>query len=154
MAIRGGNEGDRTGKVPCVKWKTLSNDYGRTWSEPEPFTFSDGTPFWSPTSQAMFIRSSRTGKAYWIGNISRVRPNAGWPRYPLVIAELDEEKLGLKRETVTVIDDRGPEDGSDMQLSNFGFLEDPATGHIIVMLTRFAGGPGWNDQVTYEIEVR
>jgi len=154
MAIRGGNEGDRTGKVPCVKWKTLSNDYGRTWSEPEPFTFSDGTPFWSPTSQAMFIRSSRTGKAYWIGNIPRVRPNAGWPRYPLVIAELDEEKLGLKRETVTVIDDRGPEDGSDMQLSNFGFLEDPATGHIIVMLTRFAGGPGRNDQVTYEIEVR
>jgi hypothetical protein len=154
MAIRGGNEGDQTGAVPCVKWKTLSRDYGQTWSEPTPLTFSDGTPFWSPTAQAMFLRSSHTGKAYWIGNIARVRPRAGWPRYPLVIAELDEEALGLRRETVTVIDDRGPEDGSDMQLSNFGFLEDPVSGHILVMLTRLAGGPGWAGVVTYEIEVR
>ena len=154
MAIRGGNEGDMTGMVPCWKWATVSNDYGRTWSKPRPFTFSDGTPFYSPTSQGMFIRSSRTGKAYWIGNISRVRPRAGWPRYPLVIAELDEAKLGLRRETVTVIDDRGREDGSDMQLSNFGFLEDPATGHILVNLERTCGGPGADGPMTYEIEVR
>jgi hypothetical protein len=154
MAMRAGNEGDRTGKVPCWKWKTLSADYGKTWSEPTPLTFSDGTRFWSPTSQGMFIRSSRTGKAYWIGNISRVRPRGGWPRYPLVIAELDEEKLGLRRETVTVIDDRGPGDGSDMQLSNFGFIEDPQTGHILVTLNRLRGAPGADGQVTYEIEVR
>ena len=102
----------------------------------------------------MFLRSSRTGKAYWIGNISRVRPRAGWPRYPLVIAELDEQKLGLRRETVTVIDDRGREDASDMQLSNFGFLEDPATGHILVYLNRLCGGPGADGPMTYEIEVR
>jgi len=154
MAIRGGNEGDRTGQVPCWKWKTLSTDYGRTWSEPMPLTFSDGAPFWSPTAESNFIRSTRTGKAYWIGNISRVRPKGGWPRYPLVIAELDEEALGLRRETVTVIDDRGPEDSSDMQLSNFSFLEDAATGHIVVMLNRMRGGPGAEGQVTYEIEVR
>ena len=154
MAIRGGNEGDKTGKVPCWKWATRSIDYGRTWSQPRPFTFSDGTRFYSPTSQGMFIRSSRTGKAYWIGNISRVRPRGGWPRYPLVIAELDEQKLGLRRESVTIIDDRGRTDGSNMQLSNFGFLEDPATGHLLVFLNRTGGGPGADGPMTYEIEVR
>ncbi|NUQ65711.1 MAG: exo-alpha-sialidase [Pirellulales bacterium] len=154
MAMRAGNWMDRTGKVPCWKWKTLSTDYGRTWSQPAPFTYSDGSSFWSPTSQAMFIRSSTTGKAYWIGNISRVRPRAGSPRYPLVIAELDEEKLGLRPQTVTVIDDRMPGDGSNMQLSNFSFIEDPTTGHILVTLHRLGGGPGADGNQTYEIEVR
>ncbi|MCC7085739.1 MAG: exo-alpha-sialidase [Pirellulales bacterium] len=163
MVIRAGNEGDNTGKVPCWKWKTLSTDYGKTWSELTPFTFGDGKSFWSPTSQAMFIRSSRTGKAYWIGNISRrIRPVAGSPRYPLVIAELDEEKLDLRRETVTVIDDRMPGDSADMQLSNFDFIEDSATGHILITLERSQGrsswgsppnGPGVSGQQTYEIHV-
>lgn len=154
MAIRGSNEGDCSGRVPCCKWKTLSTDYGRTWSEPSPLTFSDGTPFYSPSAQSNFWRSSRTGKVYWIGNISRVRPRGGWPRYPLVVAELDEEKLGIRRETVTVIDDRGLQDGSDMQLSNFGFVEDPATGHLLVCLNRYHGGPGADGPMTYEVEVR
>jgi hypothetical protein len=163
MAIRAGNEGDRTGKVPCWKWKTLSTDYGRTWSKLTPFTFSDGARFWSPTSQAMFIRSSRTGKAYWIGNISRSRPRGGSPRYPLVIAELDEKALGLRADTVTIIDDRGFGDGSDMQLSNFSFMEDRETGHILVTLYRYQGraswatppaGLGYEGWVTYEIDVR
>lgn|GEM_PF-3434693 len=60
-----------TGKVSCWKWKTLSTGYGTTRSKLTPFTFSDGARFWSPTSQAMFIRSSRTGVAHWIGNVSR-----------------------------------------------------------------------------------
>lgn len=154
MVIRAGNEGDQTGTVPCFKWKTLSTDYGKTWSKLTPFTFSDGTRFWSPTAESNFVRSSVTGKVYWIGNIARVRPRGGWPRYPLVIAELDEEKLGLRKETVTVIDDRGPRDSSDLQLSNFSFLEDPRTGHILVMLNRLRGGPGASGPHTYEIEVR
>ncbi len=154
MVIRAGNEGDHTGTVPSWKWKTLSTDYGRTWSELSPFTFSDGSRFWSPTAQSNLIRSSRTGKVYWIGNISRVRPRSGWPRYPLVIAELDEERLGLRQETVTVIDDRGPQDGSNMQLSNFDFLEDAATGNIIVRLNRFNGGPGADGLHTYVIQVK
>ena len=107
-----------------------------------------------PTSQCSLLRSSKTGKVYWIGNISRLRPRGGWPRYPLCIAELDEATLGLRRETVTVIDDRGREDSSDLQLSNFGFVEDPATGHIVVMLDRMRGGPGAEGGATYEIEVK
>ncbi|MDI9583270.1 MAG: hypothetical protein QM473_03550 [Acidobacteriota bacterium] len=143
----------RTRTVPSWKWKTLSTDYGRTWSPLEPFTFSDGSFFFSPISQSNFVRSSKTGKVYWIGNISCIRPRAGWPRYPLVMAELDEEALGLRKETVTILDDRGPKDGSNMQLSNFDFAEDSATGNIIIRLNRFNGGSDAIGVHTYTVEV-
>ena len=56
-----------------------------------------------------------------------------------------------------------PGDSADMQLSNFGFIEDPQTGHILVTLNRSQGrsswgpppnGPGVDGWQTYEIEVR
>jgi len=56
------------------------------------------------------------------------------PRWPLVIAELDEEKLALRKNTVTIIDDHGPNDGADLQLSNMSNIEDPQSGRIIVIL--------------------
>ena len=37
-------------------------------------------------------------------------PHGNSPRYPLIIAELDEEKLGLHRPSVTIIDDRAADD--------------------------------------------
>ncbi|MCD6359394.1 MAG: exo-alpha-sialidase [Armatimonadetes bacterium] len=135
MVIRGSNQ-PNTGTQQPVKWRSLSEDYGRTWSEPEPFTYADGSKFMSPSACSALIRSSVTGKVYWLGNISRVPPVGNSPRYPLVMAELDEQSLGLKRETVTILDDRGPEDSPDLQLSNFKLLEDPATGHIVITLNR------------------
>lgn len=154
MVVRAGNEGDRNGTVPSWKWKTLSTDYGRTWSALECFGFSDGTRFFSPTSQSNFIRSTKTRKVYWIGNISRVRPRSGWPRYPLVMAELDEGVLALRKETVTILDDRSVRDGSNLQLSNFGFAEDPRTQHIIIHLTRLNGAPDAAGVHTYRVEVK
>jgi len=63
-------------------------------------------------------------------------------------------RLGLRRDTVTVLDDRGRDDASDVQLSNFARQEDAATGHILVALDRMHGGPGADGPVTYTIEVR
>lgn len=111
----------------------------------------------SPSTCSAFHRSSATGKVYWIGNISRVMPQGNSPRYPLVIAELDEETLSLRRDTVTVIDDRGPDDPSDLQLSNFKVLEQPETGRILVYLSRWMRDqPDHPDEGphTYVIEVR
>ena len=156
MVIRGSNEPNPTGKIPACKWKTLSTDYGKTWSPCEPFTFDDGTSFLSPASCCSFIRSSRTGKCYWVGNISRTLPRGDWPRYPLVIGELDEEKLALRRETVTIIDDRTPEDPPSLQLSNYGLLEDEKTGELILHLNRMVPGkkrPG-SGPYTYVIRVK
>jgi hypothetical protein len=151
MVCRGSNA-PFTGKQKAWKWKTLSQDYGRTWSEYTQFTYEDGTGFLSPSSCSNFIRNSRTGKVYWIGNISRTRPNGNEPRWPLVIAELDEAQLALRQETVTIIDDRGPKDGPEFQLSNMGNIEDPKTGNIIVLLDRMGGEPSGKHE--YIIEVK
>jgi hypothetical protein len=158
MVIRGSNEPNPTGKIPAYKWKTLSTDYGRTWSKPEPFTFEDGEPFLSPSSCCSFIRSSRTGKCYWVGNISRVLPRGNWPRYPLVIAELDERKLSLRKKTVTIIDDRQPDEPSNLQLSNYDLIEDEKSGEIILRVTRSTFLPGEDfpgaGEYTYVIQVQ
>lgn len=157
MVLRGSNL-PNTGTQQPVKWRSLSEDYGRTWSEPEPFTYEDGAAFMSPSACSAFIRSSATGKVYWVGNISRVLPQGNAPRYPLIVAELDEETLCLRRDTVTVIGDRGPDDSPDLQLSNFKLLEDPATGRIIITLNRLMpsredSGPTGGTH-TYIVEVR
>lgn len=155
MTIRGSNEPNPGGKIPAVKWKTLSTDYGKTWSKPEPFTFSDGKTFPSPSSCCSFIRSTKTGKCYWVGNISRTLPKGNAPRYPLVIAELDEQKLALRHETLTIIDDRQPDDPPDLQLSNYGLLEDAQTGELVIEINRYMSNrnaPGAGAH-TYVIQV-
>ncbi len=158
LVIRGSNQNDKTGKIPPVKWKTLSTDYGRTWSECTPFTYTDGAEFMSPSACSAFIRSSKTGKVYWVGNISRTLPRGNSPRYPLIIGELDEETLSLRKQTATIIDDRLATDPTDMQLSNFGIVEDPGTGHIVLYMSRYMS-PGHKDNPgygrhTYVIEVK
>ena len=81
------------------------------------------------------------------------------PRYPLQVAEIDEEHISLKKETVTIIDDRNPElDSGYLQLSNFGLLEDRQSQLIELYLTRIGerGGGGkkvW-DADTYRYVIR
>jgi hypothetical protein len=119
------------------QWKALSTDYGRTWSAHDHLTYSNGEAFWTPSSCLSIFRHSRTGKVYWIGNISPTDPQGrNSPRYPLVIAEVDEQALGLRQETVTIIDDRRPGEAADLQLSNWQLTEDAATGHIVLKLDR------------------
>ncbi|MBI2300123.1 MAG: hypothetical protein HYU66_14465 [Armatimonadetes bacterium] len=158
MVIRGSNQPNPTGKVPAVKWQTLSTDYGRTWSPCTPFGTTEGQVLPSPSSCCSLIRSSRTGRVYWIGNVSRVPPQGNWPRYPLVIGEVDEDKLALKPETVTVIDDREEHDPADLQLSNWNLLEDAHTGRLVLSLVRYMGEghdpAAASGTWTYEIEAR
>ena len=45
------------------------------------------------------IRHSVSGKLYWLGNISPAPPRENSPRYPLVNAEVDEQKAALKKDT-------------------------------------------------------
>ena len=158
MVMRGSNAPNPKGNLPAVKWKTLSTDYGRTWSKCEHFTYSDGEGFLSPSSCSSFIRSSRTKKIYWIGNISGVMPRGNSPRYPLIIAELDEQSLGLRRETVTIIDDRAADDPPEVQFSNFSLIEDPDTRHIVLLMDRYVAAghralPGAGVH-TYVIEIK
>ncbi len=119
------------------KWFSVSSDGGMTFSQPKIFRYSDGSDFFSPSSFHRLVRSRKTQKLYWIGNIVPQNPtHPGHPRYPLVIAEVDEEVQALRKETVTQIDTRQPGEGERLQLSNFWIIENQENLELEVYLTR------------------
>jgi len=133
MEMRGSN----TSTTPGRRWISVSRDGGHTWSEVTDLRYDDGEQFYAPSSMARILRSSRTGKLYWIGNICQQPPSGNSPRYPLYIAEIDENRVALKRDTLTVIDDRDPQrDSPLLQLSNFSAFENRQTKAIEIYLTR------------------
>lgn len=139
---RTSNAGLDPNEVPGHKFFSVSTDGGQTLGRPRPWTYDDGTAFFSPSSIHRMIRHSVTGRLYWIGNISPDRPRGNSPRYPLVIAEVDEEIPAIRRDTVTPIDDRRPPDSPRLQLSNFSLLEDREDHRLEIYLTRLGENPG------------
>ncbi len=135
-----GWDGTKT-TTPGRKFYSLSNDRGLTLSEPAEWSYDDGSSFYSPSSIHRLIRHTRTGKLYWLGNITADPPQGNSPRYPLVIAEVDETHAALRRDTVTSIDDRQPDQPAEMQLSNFSLLEDRRTGNLELYLTIYGERP-------------
>jgi len=139
---RTSNAGLDPNEVPGRKFFSVSADGGRTLGRPKPWTYDDGIAFFSPSSFHRIIRHSVTGRLYWIGNISPSPPRANSPRYPLVIAEVDEAIPAIRRDTVTVIDDRHEGDGARLQLSNFSLLENREDHSLEIYLTRLGANPG------------
>jgi hypothetical protein len=135
-------------KLPGRKFFSISTDGGRTLTPPAVWNYDDGSEFYSPSSIHRMIRHSVTGKLYWLGNISPTPPNGNSPRYPLVIAEVDEVKAALKKGTVTVIDDHQPGQGQDIQFSNFSLLEDRETHGLELYLTTYGQEPEPADWAT------
>jgi hypothetical protein len=148
MVLRGSN--DVRPELPGVKWYCIAQDGGYTWTAAQPWRYTNGERFYSPSSISRLFRHSN-GKTYWLGNISPSNARGNSPRYPLVIGEVDEDSLLLRQETVLTIDDRQPEDHADVQLSNFSVYEDRVTGEIVMHCTRFLaqGQAVWNGD-TYE----
>ncbi|MBT3380712.1 MAG: exo-alpha-sialidase [Lentisphaerae bacterium] len=128
--------GTGTAETPGRKWYAVSSDGGMTLSKVRELKYDDGTRFYSPSSYHRVLRSSATGKLYWVGNICPEPPQGNAPRYPLVIAEIDEDVPALKRNTATVIDDCLPPDSKDLQLSNFSLIENRRTRCFELFLTR------------------
>jgi len=145
LIMRGSNTGLDPSECPGRKWFSVSRDGGLTWSAVEDIRYDTGEQLYSPASISRTIRSSRTGRLYWMGNIPEVPPDGNSPRYPLQIVEIEEENPSFKKDTVTVIDDRDPErDSEHVQLSNFSLLENRETHTMEVYLTRLGergGGP-------------
>ena len=118
------------------KWYLLSTDGGRTLSPAQEFTYDDGSRFYSPSSIHMFIRSSKNGKLYWIANIVEDVPEGNTPRYPIYIAEIDEEIPAVKKNSLVIIDDRKENEPEELQLSNFSILENRETLDIEIYITK------------------
>ena len=133
--------GSNTETTPGRKWFSVSTDRGRTLSSIEEFRYDDGSSFYSPSSIHSFIRSSKNGKLYWIANIVEAPPEGNGPRYPLYIAEIDEEKVAVRKESLIRVDDRGKDEPDALQLSNFSVLENRETRDIEIYLTRIGENP-------------
>jgi len=121
-----------TDTTPGRKYFSVSTDGGMTLSPPAEFKYDDGTSFYSPASFHRLIRSNVNGKLYWLGNIIATPPGGtgmAYPRYPLVIAEVDESgpMPTLKKNTVTAIDDRQPDEPESIQFSNFTLVQNRET---------------------------
>ena len=134
MVMRGSNS--LRPQMPGYKWYCVSSDGGRRWTPPEPWGYVGGERFFSPSSISMFLPHS-SGRTFWIGNIAPRNPDGNQPRYPLVIAEVDADSLMLIKDSVTVVEDRRPEDHPGIQFSNFQAHEDRQTGEVVVYLPFF-----------------
>ena len=141
LEMRGSNDGLDPVQHPGRRWMSLSRDGGKKWSPVTDLRYDTGEQFYAPSCLAKFIRSRKTGKLYWIGNISREPAKGNLPRYPLYIAEVDEKMPALRKSTLTVIDDRSPQDTKAVQFSNFSMLENRETLDLEIFLSRFGEKP-------------
>ncbi len=133
MILRGSNH--TRPALPARRWVAFSGDRGHTWTAPVPWTFSDGTNFFSPASCSQLINHS-SGRVFWLGNITPENPVGNRPRFPFVIGEVDRRTGLLQPASLRVVDDRGPGDSPDLSLSNFSAREDRTNGEIILHLSR------------------
>ncbi len=137
LEMRGGNDRLDPTTYPGRRWISQSRDGGKTWSTVTDLRYDGGEPFYSPSAFSRMLRSSKTKKLYWVGNICAQPPKGNSPRFPLYIAEIDERNIALKKSTLTIIDDRGPTDTSELQLSNFSLVENRETKDLELFLTRY-----------------
>lgn len=142
---------------PGRHWLTVSEDGGYHWGSVRDWQYANGEMFYSPSSYSKFLRHSN-GNLYWIGNICPEPPAGNMPRHPLVIAEVDESRPALLKDSVSVIDTKGEHEqvAPQFQLSNFYALENEETGAIELYLTRIGeSSENWlkANAYRYEIEV-
>jgi hypothetical protein len=134
LVMRGSN--DRRPESPGYRWQAISHDGGQSWTAPEPWTYDDGEPFFSPSSCSQLLPHS-SGRLLWLGNISPTQPVGNGPRYPLMIGEVDRQSGAVRRGSLHAIDDRRPGESPRLSLSNFQAREEPATGDVLVYVPRF-----------------
>ncbi|MBM3764955.1 MAG: exo-alpha-sialidase [Acidobacteria bacterium] len=152
MIMRGSN--DKNPKAPGVKWTSLSTDGGKTFPEPKPWTYDDGSAFFSPSACSRLITHSN-GRLYWLGNITPENPRGNRPRFPFVFGEVDKTTGLLRRATMREIDTRRAGEDEILSLSNFYAHEDRESKEIVLYMTRlFAHTDGWlGDAMRYRIRV-
>lgn len=136
--------------APACKYYVISEDGGKTFSEPKPWGYENGEIIYSPSSICQVVKSEVNGKLYWIGNAcTKGEINGAYPRFPLLIIEINQ-KTGLAiRNSAILIDTRRADESEKVQLSNFCILEDCEAGTLEIYLSKlgqFSGKP------TYECE--
>ena len=134
--------GSNSATTPGRKWFSLSSDGGLTLTPPAEWKYDDGSRFYSPSSIHQFVRHRVTDKLYWFGNITPLPPSGNSPRYPLVMAEVNENLAALKKHTVVAVDDRSDSADINYQLSNFSLYENRDTHDLELFLTPYGREKG------------
>ncbi|MBI3695477.1 MAG: exo-alpha-sialidase, partial [Acidobacteria bacterium] len=150
LVMRGSN--DRKPELPGYRWVSFSSDGGWKWTKPEPWTYDNGRPFFSPSACSQLLPHSN-GKVYWLGNITAENPKGNRPRYPFCVGEVDRDTGRLIRDSLRVVDDLRSGEDPLLTLSNFYAREDRQTREICLHMTRlFALPNGWEgDAMLYRI---
>jgi len=143
------SRGSNTATTPGRKWRILSEDGGQSLGPVEEFRYDDGSPFYSPSSIHRFVRAHRNGVLYWFANITSEPPEGNGPRYPLYLAEIDEERAAVRKESLLLIDTRQTGEPDALQLSNFHLLDNRVTGNIELYVTLLGLDPDdfWRSNV-------
>ncbi|NLX99355.1 MAG: exo-alpha-sialidase [Rhodopirellula sp.] len=136
------NAGIDPAREPGRKRFSVSSDGGLTLSPVAEWKYDDGSGVYSPSSFHLLLRHSANGKLYWFGNLSEQPTSGNEPRYPLVIAEVEETIPALRKATVTVIDDRQPDDPRPVSLSNFAVIENRESHDFELYMTRVGDKTG------------
>lgn len=149
-----GGKGDPEYKMPSRRWRALSTDGGYTWSKPEPWTYDDGSAFFSPSSMSVLYRHS-SGRGFWIGNISDENGKGNHPRNPLVFGEVDPETLLLKKDSLLTVDkiEEADKDRLPLNLCHTGVYEDRETKELVVTYIRAYKNHAVVEYVTVRIKV-
>jgi len=137
MVLRGSNQNKP--ELPGYKWAAYSSDGGRSWTAPVPWTYTDGSNFYSPSACSLLYRHP-SGKLLWFGNISPRNPDGNAPRHPLVVGEVDEKTGLLIKDAVVPIIERGPNDTDEVKYSNFYVRQERKTGDMILHLSPLGEG--------------
>ncbi len=119
--------------IPSVKLVSTSADGGMSWTEPRPLTYEDSKYVYSSRSFSDII-TMPNGKSYAVMNISDEPCYNCDPRTELYIAEIDPERLCLKRSSVTVIEQKHPEHHRLVRFSNFQMLPDERSNRILLFM--------------------
>lgn len=143
--------------TPAFKWYSYSDNGGVDFTPAEPWHFDDKEVIYSSATISCFKRSSKNGKLYWFGNITDHTAYGNYPRFPLYIAEVDEDTGLLKKESLTLIDTRQEGESEKLQLSNFQILEDRETLKFELTLCKIQqydpDDPWFAEGWLYEIDV-
>jgi hypothetical protein len=152
VVVRGSNVvrpewNTRIGKTaPGFKWYCYSDDGGKNFTPLLPWHFDTRDVVYSSSTLSTLIRSEKSGKIYWIGNITDpCKTEGNYPRWPLCIGEVALDG-SLIKDTVTLIDTQREGESELLQLSNFNILQDRETGNLelrLAKLGQFPSRPVW-----------
>jgi len=134
LAVMRGSNGPE-GIIPSYRWCAFSKDKGRSWSKPEPWSYSGGEKFFSPSSCSQLLSNGK--RLFWIGNITPENPRGNEPRYPLVAGEVDMQTGLLLKDTIIEIDTKQAQEDPHLTLSNLYARFDRQSGDIKLYMSRF-----------------